>query len=63
MLWKNKLQMSVKQMKDHKAMMRCHKCKNYFANSNGVFMCARYNKVFADVTDAECPYDGSERKS
>lgn len=62
-IWKRKLQMSRKQMMDSKAIKRCYGCKNYFTNSNDAFMCARYNKIFATVTNEECPYDGSERKS
>jgi hypothetical protein len=51
--------MSVKQMKAHKCLMRCHGCKNYITDENGVFVCSKFNKPFAEVNDSECALDGS----
>ena len=62
MIWRKTFQMSVKQMKAHKCLMRCHDCKNYITDEKGVFVCSKFGKPFAEVSDKECALDGSDKE-
>lgn len=53
--------MNGKQIRDHKAMIRCGGCFHYSTDANGVYICTKYSKPFNVVSDDKCPYDGSKR--
>lgn len=56
-LWKKKNKLSADEA--YKYKKRCWTCRNYILNRDTSGTCTKYGRLTTDVSNEECPFDGS----